>query len=350
MTRKIIHIDMDYFYAQAEELRHPELKDKPLAVGGTTERSVLTTCNYIARTFGIHSAMPTKIALKRCPDLVVLPVDMAYYREKSNQIREIFYTITPMVEPLSLDEAFLDVSACRQFNNNATEIAKHLKQEILKKTALTASAGVAENKLLAKIASDWRKPDGLFVIKPHQSRAFIAKLAVGKLFGVGKIGEQKLNALGIFSCDDLAQFNRQELKAHFGNFADKLSDYAKGIDNRAVNPERIRKSISVEETYLHDLIRLQDCYEALPALIEKLKQRFKPYRHKLHIHSLFIKLKDNHFHQTTLERQSNTVDDKRFHYLLHEAHQRLNHPIRLIGIGYGVSEDMPDHNRQISLL
>ncbi|MBK2094907.1 DNA polymerase IV [Francisella philomiragia] len=336
--RKIIHIDMDYFFAQVEEKNNPSLKDKPFAVGGTNpKRGVISTCNYIAREYGIHSAMPTAIAMQKCPNLILLNTDFAKYKAASSIIREVFYTFTDKVEPLSLDEAYLDVTDVAVYKNSATLIAQAIKQEVLNKTGLTGSAGVAPNKLLAKIASDINKPNGLYVITPEQVSDFVKNLPVKKLFGVGKVSQEKLKSMSVETCLDLQQLSLTTLLDKFGKFGSSLYNYARGIDNREVNPVRIRKSVSVENTYLEDLKTLEVCLEKLPNLYNKLTSRMTEEHYKSII-GIVVKFTDTKFNKTSLTRVSKILDKEVIKNLIIELHQKQNYPIRLIGIGIKLGE------------
>ncbi|MEY8714715.1 DNA polymerase IV [Francisella philomiragia] len=344
--RKIIHIDMDYFFAQVEEKANPSLKDKPFAVGVTNpKRGVISTCNYIAREYGIHSAMPTAIAMQKCPNLILLNTDFAKYKAASSIIREVFYTFTDKVEPLSLDEAYLDVTDVQEYKNSATLIAQAIKQEIFNKTGLTGSAGVAPNKLLAKIASDINKPNGLYVITPEQVNDFVKNLPVKKLFGVGKVSQEKLKNINVETCLDLQQLSLATLVDKFGKFGSNLYNYARGIDNREVNPVRIRKSVSVENTYLEDLKTLEACLEKLPNLYDKLTSRMTEEHYKSII-GIVVKFTDTKFNKTSLTRVSKILDKEVIKNLIIELHQKQNHPIRLIGIGIKLGEI---DDRQLSL-
>lgn len=244
--RKIVHIDMDCFYAAIEMRDNPGLADKPVAAGGTREtRGVLATCNYRARQYGLHAAMSTYAAFKHCPDLVLLPVNMEKYRHVSREIKTIFHDYTPYVEPLSLDEAYLDVTQCDAYQGSATLIAQDIRQRILTQHQFTASAGVAPNKFLAKISSDWHKPNGQLVITPNKVAGFIEQLQIGRIHGVGKATQRKLARLNVATCQDLQTLTRTTLAQHFGAFGEKLYLYARGINPRPVEPNRIRKSVSV---------------------------------------------------------------------------------------------------------
>ncbi|EDO66395.1 DNA polymerase IV [Francisella tularensis subsp. holarctica FSC022] len=336
--RKIIHIDMDYFFTQVEEKANPSLKDKPFAVGGTNpKRGVISTCNYIAREYGVRSAMPTAIAMQKCPNLILLNTDFAKYKAASAVIRDIFYSFTDKVEPLSLDEAYLDVTDVKEYKNSATLIAQAIKQEIFNKTGLTGSAGVAPNKLLAKIASDINKPNGLYVVTPKQVDSFVKDLPVKKLFGVGKVSQEKLKSMGVETCLDLQQLSLATLVDKFGKFGSSLYNYARGIDNREVNPVRIRKSISVENTYLEDLKTLGACLEKLPSLYDKLTSRMTEEHYKSII-GIVVKFTDTKFNKTSLTRVAKILDKEMLKNLIIELHQKRNHPIRLIGIGVKLGE------------
>lgn len=324
---------MDCFYAAIEMRDNPQLRDKPIAVGGAaTQRGVLCTCNYIARSFGIHSAMATAQALRLCPNLILLPVNMAKYRQVSKKIHEIFHDYTELVEPLSLDEAFLDVTNCTQCRGSATLIATAIRKKITQQHQLTASAGVAPNKFLAKIASDWNKPDGQLVIPPHEVANFVRTLPVSKIFGVGKVTANKLENMGIITCADLQKLTLHDLINTLGNFGAKLYELCRGIDNRQVKPKRIRKSLSVEETYANDLPTPQICLAELPKLIERLKHRLSRIS-KIKIKKLFIKIKFFDFTQTTVECLSPTIDLQQYETLFWQGFKRQQKPVRLLGIG-----------------
>ncbi|HZP64706.1 MAG TPA: DNA polymerase IV [Rudaea sp.] len=251
--RKIVHIDMDAFYASVEQRDDPALRGRPVVVAWRGQRSVVCAASYEARKYGVRSAMPALRAERLCPDAVFVAPDFTRYRAASKQVREILLRHTDLVEPLSLDEAYLDVTAPKSGLGSATEIAKCIRQEIYEATALTASAGVAPNKFLAKIASDWRKPDGLFVIRPHEAEAFLAPLPVAKIPGVGKVMDAKLEALGIRICADLRTRDVAELERRFGRYGRRLAELAVGIDERPVDPNQPVQSISCEDTFAQDL-------------------------------------------------------------------------------------------------
>ena len=251
--RKIIHIDMDAFYASVEQRDFPELRDKAVAVGGSRERGVVMTASYQARKFGVRSAMPSAIAYRKCPQLIFVKPRFQVYQQVSKKIREIFFRYTDLVEPLSLDEAYLDVTENKTSINSASKIAREIKKHILDETKLTASAGVSVNKFLAKVASDYNKPDGLSVILPNQVHAFIESLEINRFHGIGKVTAGKMNEMGIHTGGDLKHYSKRQLAKIFGKNGKYYYQIAHGIDDRPVNPNRIRKSISSENTFTQDI-------------------------------------------------------------------------------------------------
>ena len=253
MQRKIIHVDMDAFYASVEQRDDPALRGRPVVVAWRGARSVVCAASYEARTFGVRSAMPALRAEKLCPQAVFVAPDFSRYKAVSRQVRTIFARHTDLIEPLSLDEAYLDVTAPKQDLGSATAIASNIRAAILQETELTASAGIAPNKFLAKIASDWNKPNGQFVVKPSMVDAFLAPLPVGRLPGVGKVMEAKLAELEIATCTDLRAFGAQALEARFGRWGLRLHELSLGIDEHPVQPERPTLQISSEDTFASDL-------------------------------------------------------------------------------------------------
>jgi len=251
--RKIIHVDMDAFYASVEQRDDPGLRGRPVVVTWRGARSVVCAASYEARVFGVRSAMPALRAERLCPDAVFVPPDFARYKAVSRQIREIFLQHTPLVEPLSLDEAYLDVTESPSCGGIATDIARLIRTQIRETTSLTASAGIAPNKFLAKIASDWRKPDGQFVVPPSRVEQFLTPLPVKRVPGVGKVMEGKLAALGIVTVGDLRALPLEQLEALFGSFGGGLYRRARGIDERPVEPDQPVQSISSEDTFAEDL-------------------------------------------------------------------------------------------------
>lgn len=333
--RKIIHVDMDCFYAAVEVKYRPELKGKPLGIGGPPNtRSVLCTASYEARKFGVRSAMPSSQAVRLCPQLILIPPHFDLYKTESRKVREIFERFTNKIEPLSLDEAYLDVTECEQFGGSATLIAQEIRRLIYSELNLTASAGVAPNKFLAKIASDWKKPNGQFVVRPQDVEAFVKELPVEKIFGVGKVTAQKMHDLGLRTCGDIQKYSVLELAQWFGSRATELYDFSRGIDNRNVITEWERKSLTVEETYNKDLPTLQDCLKHLPALYEDFVSRMERGQYHDRIRGMVIKLKFFDFKQTTHEevlQELPTLQD--FERLLEKAWSRRAVPVRLVGLG-----------------
>ncbi len=332
--RKIIHIDMDCFYAAVEIRDTPDLKNKPVAVGGNaSERGVLCTCNYIARKFGVHSAMPTATAIRLCPDLILLPVNMAKYKLVSRQIQAIFREFTDLVEPLSLDEAYLDVTDSAYQSGSATLIAEEIRKLIWERHQLTASAGVASNKFLAKIASGWNKPNGICVISPNMTKEFVAKLEVSKLFGVGKVTAEKLHRLNIKTCSDLCHYSLAELCRKFGKLGNTLYYQARGIDNRSVEPNRLRKSLSVERTFAHNIEDPQEALDAFSNIFAALQRRLAEANITVPIKAQFIKIKFKDFTHTTAEQSTLVIDFNQLVLLFNQAYARFQKPIRLLGAG-----------------
>ncbi|OIQ90894.1 DNA polymerase IV [mine drainage metagenome] len=268
--RKIIHIDMDAFYAAVEQRDNPGLRGKPIAVGWSGPRSVVATASYEARRFGVHSALPSVTAARKCPELIFVPPRFEVYRAVSQQLREIFAAYTPLIEPLSLDEAYLDVSQDLRGFGSATRTAEAIRADIRRETGLTASAGVSYNKFLAKLASDHRKPDGLFVITPAMGPGFVAALPVGKVHGIGPATTARLNRLGIHSGQDLRAAPLALLVREFGKAGQFYHQIAQGIDERPVRPDRLRKSIGAENTFAADLHGQDEARQALAPILAKM--------------------------------------------------------------------------------
>lgn len=332
--KKCIHVDCDCFFAALEMRDNPALLGYPIAVGGSASaRGVLSTCNYEARQFGLHSAMPTAEALRRCPQLILLPHRFAVYKEAADQIRQIFLRYTDKVEPLSLDEAFLDVSDADQCRGSATLIAAEIRATIYKEVGITASAGIAPNKFLAKVASDWHKPNGQFVICPDQVEAFVAMLPVQKIPGVGKSTMRKMQQLNIENCADLQRFSRHRLIEVFGRFGERLYDLSRGVDGRPVRLARERKSLSVERTFARDLSSWQQCSHALPHLLVKFATRFEHISEQYQVHKAFVKVKFADFTVTTMECAATQASAEVFLPLLQAAYQRKAQAVRLLGVG-----------------
>lgn len=328
----------------------PTLRDLPVAVGGRAgQRGVIATCNYAARRFGVRSAMATARALQLCPDLVVLPPAMDKYRAASRQILAIYRDYTDLVEPLSLDEAYLDVTQAVQHRGSATLIAQEIRERIFQSVGITASAGIAPSKFIAKVASDWNKPNGQFVVRPHEVDAFVAALPVKKLFGVGRVTEAKLQRLGARTCLDLRSWSMAQLCEQFGKFGERLYELCRGIDQRAVCPTRERKSISVEETYGVDLPDLAACIAMLPDLLSKLAQRIERAKAQRDVHKLFVKIRFADFRHTTVECVGEQPDVLQYQKLLETGYRRANKPVRLLGVGIRLREERRDEARKNQL-
>ncbi|ALO45022.1 DNA polymerase IV [Pseudohongiella spirulinae] len=333
-VRKIIHCDCDCFYAAIEMRDNPQLRGRPLAVGGASERrGVVATCNYEARQFGIHSAMPTATALRRCPELLVVPPRMDKYRQVSRQVQAVFRDYTDLIEPLSLDEAYLDVSQSGACQGSATLMAQQIRDRVRDTLGITLSAGIAPNKFLAKIASDWNKPDGQYVIRPAQVDEFVRQLPVSKLFGVGKVTASRLHAMGVITCEDLRAYSQAALQAQFGSFGQRLYLLARGIDDREVKVERQRKSLSVENTYAVDLPGLPECLDQISSLYEQMLKRWQGLADKYQVAGCFVKLKFNNFASTTAEQAGRDMAPENFPALMEQAWQRYQLPVRLVGLG-----------------
>lgn len=346
--RKIIHIDMDCFYAAVEMRDFPEYQNIPLAVGGDGPRSVLCTCNYQARQFGVRSAMPAIKAKQLCPDLKIVHGRMDVYKETSNHIREIFSRYTELIEPLSLDEAYLDVTESSECQGSATLIAEKIRADIFTELNLTASAGIAPNKFLAKIASDENKPNGQCVITPDRVATFVEQLSLKKIPGIGPKTFEKLNRHGFYTCEDVRKSNVRALQNIVGKFANSLYLKAHGVDNRALEVCRLRKSLAIETTLAEDINTQDECQEVIEALYKKLLTRLVPHSNREIIRQ-GVKLKFADFNQTTVETQSNSCQHALFTNLLGKAHSRANkRSIRLVGLTLGFA-DTPDEIQQLSL-
>ncbi|SFN65585.1 DNA polymerase-4 [Candidatus Pantoea varia] len=300
--RKIIHVDMDCFYAAVEMRDNPQLRDIPIAIGGSRERrGVISTANYPARKFGVRSAMPTGMALKLCPHLRLLPGRFDAYKEASAQIRDIFTRYTPLIEPLSLDEAYLDVTDSPHCHGSATLMAQAIRATICRETGLTASAGIAPIKFLAKIASDLNKPDGQFVITPPEMAGFLLTLPLAKIPGVGKVSAKKLEEMGLVTCGDVQKADLALLLKRFGKFGRVLWERSNGIDDRSVIVERERKSLGVERTLAEDISDWDACLEIIDFLYAELDRRLTQIRPDKQVARQGVKLKFSDFQQTTQE-------------------------------------------------
>lgn len=336
--RKIIHIDMDAFYASVEQRDNPALRGRPIAVGHNGPRGVVATASYEARPYGVHSAISSVRAKRLCPDLIFVPARFDVYKAVSQQIRRIFHDYTDLVEPLSLDEAFLDVSHER----SATLVAREIKARIFAETALTASAGISVNKMLAKIASDYRKPDGLFTIAPKQIEEFVAGLPVERFFGIGAVTAERMHRLGILTGADLRQWDEAALVQHFGKAGHAYYGYARGIDERTVTPDRVRKSVGAETTFVEDTDDREHLRAELFAVREEVWNRLQ--RHEFKGKTVVLKLKFDNFRQITRSKTLFTVVDseemlRRVSEELLSAVDFHGRKIRLIGLTVGNSPE-----------
>jgi len=353
-VRRIIHLDMDAFYASVEQHDDPALRGKPVAVGGSPQgRGVVAACSYEARKFGIRSAMPMARAVRLCPALLIVRPDFARYRAASQKVMAILRESTPLVEPLSLDEAYLDVTENLWKLELATDVARRLKKNILEKTGLTASAGVAPNKFLAKIASGWRKPDGLTVIAPGRVEQFLQKLPVEALWGVGPVTAGKLRALGIQRLVDVREFDERLLRKTVGSQADWLKRLSHGDDPREVKPDRPWKSISAETTYAEDLERLPE----MRAEVERLARRVAASLAKKSLYARAVTLKLRYGDFTTVTRSHTgdrpSRDPEEFAaraVALLGRTDAARRSVRLLGVGsHGLVAEAESHPEQLRL-
>lgn len=350
--RKILHIDMDAFYASVEQRDDPSLRGRPVVVAWRGARSVVCAASYEARVFGIRSAMPAVRAERLCPDAVFVPPDFVRYKAVSRQVREIFLSHTDLVEPLSLDEAYLDVTEPKVDSPSATATAEAIRARIREETSLTASAGVAPNKFIAKIASDWNKPDGLFVVKPAQVEAFLTPLPVGKIPGVGKVMQGKLTQLGIATVGDLRAFALEELQMRFGSFGGSLYRRARGIDERPVEPNQPVQSISSEDTFAEDVP-----LEALVPMIQQLSERTWQASRKTEriARTVVLKLKTSQFRILTrsLTPDAPPASQPEFTRIALALLDRVDMPAdtryRLVGVGLSGFRDGSEFVAQPSL-
>lgn len=328
---------MDAFYASVEQRDFPEYKGKPIVVGGSPEGrgGVVATASYEARKFGVRSAMPSKKAKELCPDVIFVFPRFDAYKQVSKKIREIFYSYTDLVEPLSLDEAFLDVTTDKQNIGSAIEIAKRIKQQIKEETGLTASAGVSSSKFVAKIASDLQKPDGLTFIGPSKIEAFMEKLPVEKFFGVGKVTEAKMKKMGLRTGGDLKKLTEEELTKHFGKSGRFFYKIVRGIDNREVQPHREHKSMGAEDTFSYDLTKVEEMNDQLEKIAKTVCVRLQKYN--LKGRTITLKIKYHDFKQITrnmsfpqLMNDYDTIVNTAKQLLLNSGPE--NKKIRLLGI------------------
>ncbi|WP_237386655.1 DNA polymerase IV [Xenorhabdus sp. Sc-CR9] len=348
--RKIIHVDMDCFFAAIEMRDNPSFSNIPIAVGGSADRrGVISTANYLARHFGVHSAMSTAMALKLCPQLKVIPGRMALYKDVSQHIRQIFSRYTELIEPLSLDEAYLDVTDCHHCHGSATLIAQEIRQIIFDELTLTASAGIAPIRFLAKIASDINKPNGQYVISPENVDTFVKSLPLRKIPGVGKVTAKRLSDMGLETCSDVQQYDKLSLIKRLGKFGLALWDRCHGIDERQITPERLRKSIGVEKTLAQDIHEWGECVELIEKLYPELERRLEKVKPDLRIARQGIKLKFDDFQLTTQEHVHPLLDKSDLIKVARQAWdmRREGRGVRLVGIH--VTLQSPQLERQLLL-
>lgn len=327
---------MDCFYAAVEVKHRPELRGKPLGIGGPpNSRSVLCTASYEARKFGVRSAMPTSRAVRLCPDLIVIRPRFELYKKESLAVRAILDDYSERIQPLSLDEAYLDVTGSTHFGGSATRIAQEIRARVAGELDLTVSAGVAPNKFLAKIASDWKKPNGLFVIRPADVPEFVRALPVEKIWGVGRVTAKKMHDLGLRTCEDIQRTELWQLAQWFGaGRAAELQDLARGLDSRPVQAHGIRKSLTVEETFRDDLKSLNEIVREIPALYEDFDRRMTKAGLRDRVQGWVVKVKFFDFKSTTHERSGTAFPTPAdFAALLEKAWERRAEPVRLIGLG-----------------
>lgn len=335
--RKIIHIDMDAFYASVEQRDHPELKGKAIAVGGSPQGrgGVVATCSYEARKFGVHSAMPSKKALQLCPDIIFISPRFDVYKEVSRQVREIFHRYTDLIEPMSLDEAYLDVTKDKQEIGSAIDIAVQIKKAIKDELHLTASAGISTNKFVAKIASDMKKPDGLTFIGPSKIESFVESLSIEKFYGVGKVTAEKMKDMNIHTGADLKKLNERELVQHFGKVGKFYYRIVRGIDDRPVEPNQETKSIGAEDTFPEDLTTINQMNQQLEKIAPVVHRRLQ--EHQLKGRTITVKIKYSDFKIITRSRSfPEPIDD--IELIITTAKQLLHSTelddvkVRLLGI------------------
>lgn len=344
VIRKIIHVDMDAFYASVEQRDNPSLQGRPVAVGGSRERGVVAAASYEARKFGVRSAMPSITAARLCNHLIFVPPRFEVYKDISSQIREVFREYTDLIEPLALDEAYLDVTENKVQLEFAMDIAREIKAKIKDRTGLVASAGISYNKFLAKIASDYNKPDGFYVITPKMAESFIEKLPIEKFFGVGKVTAKKMHDKGIKNGYDLKQKSRSQLRRWFGKAGAYYYNIARGIDNRIVNPDRIRKSLGAENTFSMDIVTKDAVIQKLDGILEVLLKRAE--KANTAAKTLTLKVKYADFKQIT---RSKTEEEaiplnalRRVIYELVEQVPDIERGIRLLGLSLSNFQDEED--------
>lgn len=336
--RKIIHVDMDCFYAAVEIRDNPGLAPFPVAVGGSPKgRGVITTANYLARKFGVRSAMPSARAVKLCPDLIFIKPNFEKYRAESYKVRDIFKRYTELVEPLSLDEAYLDVTDSPLFQGSASLIAQDIRKAIFEETGLTASAGIAPNKFLAKVASDWKKPNGQFTIPPDKIEKFVEELPLSKIPGIGKVTAEKMKAKGFTHCRDLKPLSQMELVQKYGKWGVRLYELVRGIDEREVKTHRFRKSLSVERTFFEDVNQIEELQKHFHRIFDEFLERYRKHEAittDSEISGFAIKLKFQDFKLITREVAMADVPSREWALqFATDVFTHFDQPIRLFGLG-----------------
>ncbi len=355
--KKIIHVDMDAFFASVEQRDFPHLKGRPVAVGGSSTRGVVAAASYEARKYGVHSAMPSALAAKKCPGLIFVPSRFDAYQAASRQIRGIFQRYTDLIEPLSLDEAYLDVTEPKTGPGSATSIARKIKADILAEVQLTASAGVSFNKFLAKIGSDLNKPDGLTVIKPAEALGLIARLPIEKFYGIGPVTAEKMKRSGIHYGADLSRYSLAELQSLYGKAGQYYFRMVRCLDDRPVRTSRIRKSVGAEQTFENNITTLDAYLERLERIAEKVSKRLQD--NNLIGYTVTLKIKSSDFEISTRQTTSETpVSQKEEVFelvslLLQHASSLPTKPVRLLGISISslrsISEFLPGPQLKLGL-
>ena len=343
-TKKIIHVDMDSFFASVEIRDNPSLHNKPVAVGGkASERGVLTTCNYIARKYGLHSAMPTKIAVQLCKDLVIIPVNIEKYKKESKEIFKIFKCYSKKIEPVSVDEAYIDVTDSDYCSGNPEIMASQIRSCIKKDFGITASAGISINKLISKICSDWKKPNNQFSVCDYEVNSFIKNVNLKRIPGIGKVNFEKCKNLNLESCKDMQSYQRSDLTDLFGSYGYNLYNLIRGIDHREVETDRVRKSISVEDTFIRDIHSIDKCKTNMSMLYRKLISRCNNLKIPTNqVKEIFIKIKFNNFETITRQIKCNDLNLNVYIKLFDSNISEITKPIRLLGLGFTLKQDNDD--------
>lgn len=366
--RHIIHVDMDCFYAAVEMRDNPELRDVPIAIGGIGRRSVLSTANYEARKFGVRSAMPSMMAMKLCPNLKIVRGRHQVYKEESQKIRSVFEKYTDLIQPLSLDEAFLDITHLVDENNRPERIAERIREDIYKETLLTASAGISPNKFLSKVASDWNKPNGQLYIPKTGILDFVEELSLSKIPGVGPKSMEKLVRMGLHTCGDVQEKDPEWMEKYFGKHGLDLYRLSFGLDKRSVKTESIRKSLSIESTFGDDIEGWNACLKEVKALLPEVKYRLNKFKTKKQIEqnilkSLVVKVKFYDFQSVTVEKSCppeifqklwdkgtwTKELDELMQGLLKQGLDKGAKPVRLLGIGFKLDHQKVDEALPIQL-